>query len=292
VYSIGLPLSPGVTPVTVAVTDTVPSVGTISAAALVFNPGDGGHSFNFQPVSAGDTVVAISTPVGYTTGNYVSGDITVTAPVIQINNVTSAVNLQQSLNIYLPQTPPNPVTVTVTSSSPTLATVSTDPTVVGTSTVVFTNVTSTYVGTIYVQGQGLGTALLTESAPGYTNGSSTVTVQPGGFAFYYNNETFSTTVANGPYTLTAYPFALSTGTNTIIYYPLMLNPGLGNVTVPVTSSNTAVGTVPSGPSFAPGSSSANFNFVPAGSGTSTITLGTPTGFTTPSQNQTDTGTVQ
>ncbi len=292
IYYIGLPLSPGVTPATVAVTDSAPSVGTISSAALVFNPGDGSHSFNFQPVSAGVATVAISTPAGYTTGTYVSGDVTVTAPVIQVNNVTSAVNLQQSLNIYLPQTPPNPVTVTVTSSSPTLATLSTDPTVAGTASIVFTNVTSTNVGTIYVQGQALGTAQLTETAPGYTNGSSTITVQPGGFGFYNDNQTFSTTVASGPYTLTAYPFALNTGTNTIIYYPLMVNPGLGNITVPVTSSNTSVGTVPSGPSFAPGTGSANFNFVPAGTGTATVTLGTPTGFSTPSHNQTETGTVQ
>jgi hypothetical protein len=290
--NLNLPLNPGIT-ATVVVTDSAPSVGTISPAALVFANNDSTHSYTFQPVSAGTTNLSISTPAGFSTpSNYQTGTATVTAPVIQVNNVTSAVNLQQSLSIYLPQTPPNPVTVTVTSSSPTLAKISTDPTVVGTSTVVFTNVTSTNVGTIYVQGQALGTAALTETAPGYTNGSSTITVQPGGFAFYYNNETFSTTVANGPYTLTAYPFALNSGTNTLIYYPLMVNPGLGSITVPVASSNPAVGTVPSGPSFAPGGSSADFNFVPHGTGTATVTLGTPTGFTTPSQAVTATGTVQ
>jgi hypothetical protein len=291
-----LTISPGAAPATVVVTDSAPSVGTISSAALVFNPGDNNHSFSFQPVSAGVATVAISTPAGYTAGPYVSGDVTVTAPAISINNVTSAVNLQQSLGISLPQTPPsnngNGVTVTITSSSPTLALLSKDPTVVGTSTVVFTNVTSTNVGTIYVQGQALGTAQLTETAPGYIDGMSTITVQPAGFAFYYGNESFTTTVANGPYPLTAYPFALNTGTQTLIYYPLMVNPGLGNVTVPVTSSNTSVGTTATGPSFAPGASSANFNFVPVGTGTSTITLGTPTGFRTPSQNVTATGTVQ
>ncbi len=298
-----LPLNPGVT-ATVAITDGTPTVGMISSAALVFTTGDTSHTFNFTPVAAGTTNLAITTPVGFTTPmsgspsvpQNQSGIVTVTAPGISIGNVTTAVNLQQSLSINLTQTPPsnggNGVTVTVTSSSPTLATLSKDPTVVGTPSVVFTNVTSTNVGTIYVQGQALGTAQLTETASGYTDGSSTVTVQPAGFAFYNGGQTFTTTVASGPYTLTAYPFALNTGTQTLIYYPLMVSPGLGNVTVPVTSSNTAVGTTPSGPSFAPGAPSADFHFVPVGTGTSTVTLGTPAGFSTPSQNLTVTGTVQ
>ena len=291
----GLPLNPGVT-ATVVVTDSAPSVGTISSAALVFNTGDTVHSFNFQPVSAGTTTLGISTPTGFNTpSNSQSGIITVTAPAILVNNITTGVNLDGSLGIYLPQTPPsnggNGVTVTVTSSSPALATLSTDPTVVGTSQVVFTNVTTTNVGTIYVQGQGLGTAQLTETAPGYIDGNSTITVLPSGFSFG-GTPNFTTTVANGPYTLTVYPYVLNTGTLTLDSYPMLLNPGLGNITVPVTSSNTSVGTIPTAPSFAPGSNSATFTFDPIGTGTSTITLGTPTGFSTPSQYQTGTGTVQ
>ncbi len=293
IQSIGLPLNPGVGPVTVAVTDSAPSVGTISAASLVFNTGDGSQSFNFQPVSAGTTNIGITTPAGFSTSSQnESGTVTVTAPMIQINNITTAVNLDGSLGISLPQTPPNPVTVTVTSSSPTLATISKSATVAGTSTVVFTNVTSTNVGTIYVQGQGLGTAQLTETAPGYVNGSSTVTVDPAGFAFYYGDPAFTTTVASGAYSLTVYPFALNPGTVTLTGYPLLLNPGLGTITVPATSSDTSVGTISAGAAFAPGSGSATFNFTPVGTGTSTITLGTPTGFSTPSQYQTATGTVQ
>ena len=295
-----LPLNPGIGPVTVLVTDSTPSVGTISTNTLVYNTGDYVQGFNFQPVSAGTTNIGISTPTGFSTpvsGNpstpeYQSGTIMVTAPMIQVNNITTGVSLDGSLNIFLPQTPPNPVTVTVTSSSPTLATISTSPTVVGTQTVVFTNVTSTNVGTIYVQGQALGTAQLTETAPGYIDGSSTITIQPSGFAFYYGKPNFTTTVANGPYTLTAYPFALNTGTKTLDNYPLQLNPGLGNVTVPLTSSKPSVGTVPSGFSFAPGDSQDSFQFTPVGTGTSTITLGTPTGFSTPSEYVTGTGTVQ
>jgi hypothetical protein len=297
-YPYYLPLSPGVGPLTIVVSDTAPSVGTISSAALVFNPGDTIQSFNFQPVSAGMTDLSISTPAGFSTPtNYQSGTVTVTAPPIYLGDVSTAVNLQQSLGISLSQTPPsnngNGVTVIVTSSSPTLALLSKDPTVVGTSTVVFTNVMTQNVGTIYVQGQGLGTAALKETAPGYTDGNSTITIQPAGFAFYYGDPAFMTTVASGPYTyLTVYPFALNTGVNTLSGYPLMVNPGLGNISVPVTSSDTSVGTIPTAPSFAPGTSSANFQFNPAGTGTSTITIGTPTGFSPPSQYVTGTATVQ
>ena len=299
VYSLGLGISPGVTPVTVAVTDSVPSVGTISAAALVFNPGDGSHTFNFQPVSAGDTIVAISTPTGYTTGPYVSGDITVTAPIIQISNITTGVNLDGSIAISLPQTPPNPVTVTITSSSPALATLSTDPTIVGTSTVVFSNVTSQSVGTLYVQGQALGTAQLTETAPGYIDGNSTITVNPSGFVFYYGGPPFTASISSGERDLTVYTSVLAPGTLTIQQVGLLLNPGLGNVNVPVSSSNTAVGTYTPNPLvFTPGNGYVTGQFTPLTTGTTTVSVGTPTtptgfvGFKTPSQDTSGVVTVQ
>ena len=72
-----------------------------------------------------------------------------------------------------------------------------------------------------------------------------------------------------------------------------LNPGLGTVGVPVTSSDLAVGTITTSPIvFNPGDSSDSTSFQPIADGTSTISIGTPAGFSTPSQYQQITATVQ
>jgi len=293
--SIGLPLNPGVT-ATVAVTDSAPSVGSISPAALVFSNNDTVHSYTFQPISAGMTALAISTPAGFSTpSNYQSGVVTVTAPVIAINNVTTGLNLEAPLYIYLPQTPPNNngngVTVTVKSSSPALATLSTDPTVVGTSTVVFTNVTTTNVGTIYVQGHGMGTAELTETAPGYTDGSSTSTVYPSGFTYYGNpNDTLNSPGGN-PSNEGVYACILNPGTLTVYDFNYGINPGFGSVTVPVTSADPAIASVAANPVFGAGVGYVTVSVQPVAAGTTTINIGTPTGFSTPSNYTSATVTV-
>ena len=289
----GLPLSPGIGPVTIAVTDSAPSVGTISTAALVYNTNDTQQSFNFQPVSSGTANLSISTPAGFSTpSQYQSGTVTVTAPQIQISNVTTGVGLEYTLGVYLPVSPPNPVTVVVTSSSPDIATISSDPTVVGTSTVTFTNVTGTNVGTIYVQGVGLGSALLTQAAAGYSNGTGTVQTDPAGFV-YYGNPSFNTTTTSGPTTIAVYPSTLNPGTLTVQNFGLGVSPAAGTVSVNVVSSDTTVATVGNNPlAFTPGTTQLNTSFVPVASGTATLTIQTPTGFSAPSQYTQATGVVQ
>ena len=69
----------------------------------------------------------------------------------------------------------------MTSNGPTIATISKSGTVVGGTSLTFTNVTSTNVGTVYVQGQTVGTTTVTVAAPGYNNGNGNITVMPSGF---------------------------------------------------------------------------------------------------------------
>ena len=119
----------------------------------------GQQQFTFKPVSAGTATLAISgTPTGFSTpSQYQQITATVTAPTLSINSVNTGLNLENTTNVYLPVAPPNPVTVTVTSSGPDIATISTDGTVVGGSTLTFTNVTSAgYLPAIYVQGRHWG----------------------------------------------------------------------------------------------------------------------------------------
>ncbi len=293
VQNFQLPLNPGVTAATVPIVDSAPSVGTIGSSALIFHAGDSYQQTTFTPVSAGTANLTLGTPAGFTTpSQYQQITATVSAPAISVSNVTTGLYLETNLGIYLPVAPPNPVTVTVTSNGPLISTISNSATVVGTNTLVFTNVTSTYVGNIFVQGASIGATTITVSAPGYTNGDATITVNPSGFT-YYGIPNFTTTASSSPTTLTIYPTVLNPGTLTAYTIGQQVSPTAGNVSVPIVSSDTGVGTITTSPIiFMPGSSYVQTNFQPVATGTTTITIQTPTGFSTPSQYTQITGTVQ
>jgi hypothetical protein len=81
---------------------------------------------------------------------------------------------------------------------------------------------------------------------------------------------------------------------TLTYYTTStLNPGLGGVSVAVTSSNTATGTISTSPLvFMDDSTQLNTSFVPVATGTTNITITQPAGFSTPSQYVVIPATVQ
>jgi hypothetical protein len=294
-YQFDVELNPGLASISVPVTSSSTAVGTISTSPLVFTSGLASLSTNFQPVAAGMSTISIGAPAGFSTpSQYTTLTATVTAPMISVGNTATGALLETALDIGLPQAPPNPVTVTVTSNGPAIATISNSGTVVGGTTLTFANVSSTYVGTIYLQGQTVGTTTVTVSAPGYINGIGTITVSPSGFAFN-GDGSFTTTTSQGPATLNLYPFALTPGTLTLNSYAgqLGLNPGLGAIDLPINSSDLTVGTITTSPIvFNPGDTSDSTTFQPLAVGTSTLSIGTPAGFSTPSQYQQITATVQ
>ena len=279
-----LNLNPNVGPISVDVISSAPAVGTITTSPVMIQPNSDQASTSFKPVSAGNSNVTLGTPAGFSTptnDNVIA--FTVTAPQIQVNNVETGLKLESAMYISLPQTPPNAVDVTVTSNGPQIAIISTDGTVVGGTTVVFKGVTSGNVGYIYIQGKSIGGTTFTVSAPGYLNGTANITVDPSGFVFYYPSP-FTTNATSGPTTLNVYPASLTSGTNTLITLGLGLAPGYGNVSVPVTSSDTSVGTITTSPVvFMPGATSEPTSFQPVATGMTNVTVGTPTGFTPPSQ---------
>jgi hypothetical protein len=295
-YSTGT-LSPGIASIGVPVTSSNNVVGTISASPITFNAGDSSHTTTFQPTSAGTTTVAIGVPAGYSApSNYGQFTATVSAPQLSFTNpnVVTGANMQVTTAASLPVAPPNPVTVTVTSNGPAIATISTSGTVVGGTTLTFTNVTGAgQLPAIYVQGQNVGSTTLTVSAPGYTNGTAKVDVNPSGFTFagLYNGG-LSTTTSASPIALTVYPSILNPGTLTYITGAL-LNPGLGPVSVGITSSNTGVATITTSPlTFSGGSSSLPTSFKPVAPGTTTVNIVQPQNFSTPSQYGSFNATVQ
>jgi carbon monoxide dehydrogenase subunit G len=179
--------------------------------------------------------------------------------------------------------------VTVTILDPQIAQVSKDPALAGAQTVTFTNVSTTVVGTVYVQGLALGPTTITAEAPGYATESSAVDVRPSGFTINSPGD-FTTTVG-------------AANTN-IQITPAMLDPASLNwaanqalrgglsVDVTVETSNAAVGTLTVSPvGFGGGAASASTAFQPVGVGMTTVSVAPPAGFHTPSNSRQITVTV-
>jgi hypothetical protein len=127
-------------------------------------------------------------------------------------------------------------------------------------------------------------------APGYNDATSNITVNPSGFVLLSQNFTTNASAQNTPLTVAA---ALLDPTFLNFSQEQELRGGLGQVSVALTSSNTGVGTIANTPAVLTGgqSRSTAAAFDPAGAGTATITITAPAGFSTPSNSQHITATV-
>ena len=278
-------LRPGVGAINVGVNSSNTSVATITTSPVVFNAGDQSQTTALHPVGAGTTTVSVATPAGFSTpSNYQSISATVQGAGINTNtNVNTGKDLITSAGFSLGTVPASPVTVTVTSNSPSIATVSSSATAAGTSSISFPNV-SNQTPTYYVQGISTGTGTITIQAPGYGTATVTVTVYPSGFIVAKSNLSAAvgtdTTVSISPAVLL--PGSLD------VYDLQSLRPGV-TVQVPITSSDTTVGTIASPVAVSGGSGTTTFHAV--ASGTTNLTISTPAGYSTPSVSQQLTVTV-
>ncbi len=282
------PLRAGVT-AQVPITSSDTNVGTIVTSPLIFNVNQSNLNTAFDPVTAGTTTIAVGQPPGFTTPNqFQQITATVTAPDISVGNVTVGRDLQTTLQISLGAVPPSPVTITVTSSSGALATITKDGTIEGGTTLTFSNVSSTTGNTFTVQGRALGTTTLVVQAPGYNDAISNVTVDPSGFILNQGNISTTTFSTNTSVRVDASRL----NPTTLNYVTTQALRGGLTVQVPVTSSNTTVGTIVTSPLvFHAGDSNLNTPFDPANSGSTTIAVAQPAGFTTPSNFQSISATV-
>ena len=103
--------------------------------------------------------------------------------------------------------------------------------------------TSTTVGTIFVQGRELGSTTLTVQAAGYNDGTSNVTVDPSGFIL--NMSTFTPPPSRR--TRRSRVDAALLHPTTLDYSTSQPLRGGLTVNVPVTSSDTNVGTIVGSP---------------------------------------------
>jgi hypothetical protein len=287
----GQPLRGGLlAPVNVTVSSSNPTVGTIVGSPVSFVGTDTSKSVTFDPANAGTTTLSMTPPAGFSTpSNLQQITATVTAPTISVGNVVVGKDLQATAVISLAVAPPGPVDVTVTSNSASLATITTNGTVEGGTTLTFTNVTTTSVGTIFVQGRALGSTTITVQAVGYSNGTGTVTIDPSGF--YLQTANISTTTFSGNTTVAVGAARLNPLTLNVVQSQAVRG-GLSPVSVAVSSSNPTVGTIVGSPvNFASTDSTKSVSFDPVNAGTTTISLTPPAGFSTPSNLQQITATV-
>jgi 6-phosphogluconolactonase (cycloisomerase 2 family) len=301
-------LRPGAPAATIGLTntDTPAGVGTLASNSLVFNPGDTSHQTTFQPAVAGSAVIGFSsTLAGYATpSTNATTTFTVTTPTSSVLAVTVGNYMETTTNGTLQVgAPSGGVTVTISAPSTAKILLSTSASVKGNTSISFTlaaNSSSTPIFYVQSQGGGAGTVTLTISAPGYANGTGTVTVYPSGFALQGSN--FTTTLTDNPTTLTIVPAALDP-TFLNIYQVQELVPNVTTLLAPVTPTGTLVLTVQSG--TAPvgmfslnsvtfkGDDNPNFltsSFVPESVGTALITITSPAGFSNASTEITATVT--
>ncbi len=278
--------------VNVPVSSSNTATGTIVNSPAVFQGGSSTvNGPAFHPQAEGTTTITANPPAGFqvpVTGASVTA--TVTGPHINLGQATVGVNLQTFAGGFLEVAPSADLPVTITSSNPAVVLLSTDGTVQGSASITVTVPrNSRFLPGYYVQGIApSNTAItLTASAPGYANATAQVALNPSGFVIAgpQGAQAFSTTTISPPSAISVSVMQLNPTTLAPVSSG-QIRGGL-TVTVPLTSSDTGVGTVTNSVTFQPGQSVANGNFQPAGLGSTTLSLGVPSDPNfTPSSSQT------
>lgn len=164
---------------------TAPGVTQTAAftPTLYYTPTDttsGGVAF--RPLATGTTSVSATVP-GYIAASTATRAITVSQPTISVGNVTVANGLQDNTSFTLGASNHGGVTVTLSSSDPAIL-LSPNSTTAGTSSITIPVANGTQSVGFYVQAlegriSDTVVATVTVSAPGFSNGTATMTAIPG-----------------------------------------------------------------------------------------------------------------
>ncbi|HVS66162.1 MAG TPA: hypothetical protein VMT85_21970, partial [Thermoanaerobaculia bacterium] len=181
----GQRLRPGHPPVTVQVTSSNPSVAATTASPVELAFPATSVATGVDPIVAGTTQLEVVPPASFVRPDF-DGidrsriDLTVRAPDLSYSSSAVAVGIDQQIavDVRLERAPPEPVMVTVTSTAPSIVTISADSGSEGGSTVTFTGVFGTTAGRIWISGRSLGAAELIAQASGYDDATLDVDVVP------------------------------------------------------------------------------------------------------------------
>ncbi len=289
------PLRPGAAPVTVNLSNDNTVAGSLGANSVVITGGNEYNSTTYTPLAAGTSNISISsTPPGYT--KPFSGTTTqfvVSTPPISFSTCPTTVG-KNSITNYYPYNyygcypvlgapaPAGGVSVTVTSSDPTLATLTLNPTTPGTQSVILNYAAgSTTPGNfLYIAGlSSTGLPMITATAPGYTSANFSVSLTPSGFIVTGGTTTTNLSTSSP---VTVEFVALDPVSLNATNYP-PLRPGAPSVTVNLKNDNTTAGTLGANSVvMTAGNGSAGTTYTPLAVGTSNISIAsTPPGYTKP-----------
>jgi putative flippase GtrA len=266
----------------VNVTTSRPAVGTIVNPSLTINGGSGSALTEFQPVSEGTTVLSVSGPADLTIpAQYASLSATVSTSRLALSDgVVVGKNLQVVSSVLLGGlAPAGGVTVTLTSTNPSLLMLSASSTDPGAAAIQVTIPEGQGSAWFYVRGMAdSGSASVNASADGYAPDSTTVELGPSGVVVQGNNNDFHYVMLTmGPQPVTVMTALLDPSTHAAVEEQT-LQPGL-TLTASLSVDDATVGTIVSPVTITGGSSSALADFTPLRRAQTYVRLATPPGYT-------------
>ncbi|MBY0502302.1 MAG: hypothetical protein K2X03_00225 [Bryobacteraceae bacterium] len=265
--------------------------GTFAAGGATFtgntdSTGSVSTSIFTANATAGGPYNVVATSGSATPANFALTNTAAIIPnVFTVSDVTVGRDLQVRLTINLSSMPPaGGIRMSVTSGNQLRALVAPSGFTSGSASLTNILVENTQVVTgVWVQALGAnsGTATITVSAAGWTSGTATVTLAPSGVTLTGPGGSSSFSVPEG---VNSIPVTVTTGrlSGGVMVEAQAVRPGVGTLSIPLSSSNTAVGTLPGSVGISSTSdptSSANVNFTALIPGSTTLTVGVPTNFT-------------
>jgi hypothetical protein len=274
----------------VPITLSDPAIGSLTPAQLTFNPGDLSETFSFQPAAPGSALLSLGVPAGFADPLSARQQlITVLAPRLSFGGTLSVgKDLQRSTTVSFQSAVSQTVSVTLTSADPTLLLLSTGAAGTPVPSLTLNFGASQSIPFNLIGLAGSGTVALKVTSPFLGSSSYDVSLQPSGFAF------------------SAPPASVGVGSTLLIQvlsyalnpqtlapdasYPL--RPGVSPVGITIASSDASVLAPGAQLFFCPGNSQQVASVPAKASGSATLTIQTPTGFSMPSTGATATVRVQ
>jgi len=284
---------------TLEVLSSNPKAGALAASRLTIAGGESSASTEFQPVGAGETILSVKSPQGFSTpADLATVAATVIVPAMSLGDeITIGENLQTIGVVVLAEpAPAGGLVVTLTSSDPKVLLLSETGAEAGTQTITVSMPPGSTSASYCLQAlTNNGTATYTATAPGYTSRTQTVMFAPSGVIMGFNGppdeaELFRKESADAPHGFVA---PLSAGKTHVSLYTAQLDPinhrgaditvqalrpGV-SFTVNMKSSDPSVGTITS-PIKITGSRTVA-EFTPLKVGRTVVSVSTPDGYTTP-----------
>ena len=289
--------------VPVTLNDGTPATATVTGSPVSLQGGSSSNAagtLKMHAVAAGTTVLSVVQPSGFT-GPTTGGQLTATvnSPTLTLNPNVVGYNLQVlGTGGLTTAAPSGGLSVTITSSDPTKALLTTNATTVGSGSIVVTvPAGGTVLPPFYIQGLvSSGSVTLTASASGYVGANANVILTPSGFVINSPNNggSFTTTTLASATALQLTVWQLNSSLAPVAQGQIMAgqSPSVG-----VVSGTTASGTIQGSPvTFQPNDSSdSGASFQPnsncATPCTSVLSVTQPAGFSAPNPGAQITATV-